>query len=202
LGECGVILLYNLIIAAMKRIRTILSVLLISFLPLSLTFGQEKKNEQKVKVVIADKSGTKVVIDTTFNGTGEIDSVILKNGKVIYIHDINEKGKPEKQYKVITHVDKDGENTEHQYIYINDGKVVRHSGSDKFDVIVSDNEFDNDLDKTRYVIAKDGITVSIEGNDELKIKELVKEIEKRLDINNESDQPATKEVEKKIVKKN
>jgi hypothetical protein len=188
----------------MERMKTIMSVLFISFLPLSLSLGQEKKTEQKVKVVIADKSGTKVVIDTTFTGTGTVDSVIMKGGNVIYIgkHDSESEGKPKKLVKVITHVDKDGENSEHQYVYINDDKVIKDDWDEKFDIVVSDDEFDNGLDRTKYVIAKNGITVSIEGNDEVKVKELANEIEKKLDINKEESGSVTKEVEKKIIKKN
>ena len=186
----------------MERIRTVLSILLISFLPLSLAFGQEKKNEKKVKVVIADKSGTKVVIDTAFTGIGTLDSVTFKGGKVIYIgrHDSESEGKPGSQIKVIAHVDKDGRNKEYQYVYIDNDKVIRHGGDEKFDVIVSDDEFENDLDKTKYVIAKNGITVSVEGNDEVKVKELADEIEKRLDINKDELGSTVKEVEKKIIK--
>jgi hypothetical protein len=165
----------------MERMKTIMSILFISLLPLSLALGQEKKTEQKVKVVIADKSGTKVVIDTTFTGTGTVDSVILKGGNVIYIgkHDSESEGKAEKQVK-----------------------VIRHNRDEKFDIMISDDEFDNDLDRTKYVIAKNGITVSIEGNDEVKVKELANEIEKKLDINKDESGPTGKEVEKKIVKKN
>jgi len=146
--------------------KPIILVLFISFLPLSFALGQEKKNEQKVKVVVADKSGTKVIIDTTFTGTGTLDSVILKGGNVIYI------GKHDSD------------------------------GDQKFDIMVSDDKLDNDIDKTKYVIAKNGITVSIEGNDEVKVKELASEIEKKLDINKEESGSAVKEVEKKIIKRN
>jgi len=62
-----------------------MSVLFISLLPLSFAPGQEKKNEQKVKIIIADKSGTKVVIDTTYAGVDNVDSIILKSGNMIYI---------------------------------------------------------------------------------------------------------------------
>lgn len=189
----------------MKRIRTILSIAVISFIPLSLTFGQEKRNEQKIKVVIAGKEGTKVVIDTTFENNGTVDSVILKGGNVIYItkNDQDNDARPGKRYKVITRVDKDGDDTESKYIYINDDKVIRNSGDDKFDVRVSTDDFDNDTDRTKYVIAKNGITVTIEGNDELKVKELVKEIEKRLDVDKEdtSSKQVIKETETKVIKK-
>lgn len=154
--------------------KTFISILFISFLPLSLALGQEKKNEQKVKVIIADKSGTKVVIDTTFTGTGTIDSINLKGGNVIYIgkNDTDLEGKPGKQIDIIAHVDK------------------------------GDYEFDNDLNETKIVIAKNGITVSIEGNDEVKVQELAREIEQKLGVNNERTGSAVKEVEKKIIKKN
>jgi hypothetical protein len=189
----------------MKRTSTILTILFISFLPFSFALGQDKKNEHKIKVIIADKEGTKVVIDTAFVNADAGDSVIVKGNSVIYItnHDKDKTGKPSKQYKVITRVDKDGDNTESQYIYINDDKVERDISCDKFDIRVSDDEFDNDTDRTKYIIAKNGITVSIEGNDELKIKELVKEIEKRLDVEKDdtTSKPIIKETETKIIRK-
>jgi cellulose synthase/poly-beta-1,6-N-acetylglucosamine synthase-like glycosyltransferase len=189
----------------MKRTSTILIILFISFLPFSFAIGQEKKNEHKIKVVIADKEGTNVVIDTAFTDANTADSVIVKGDNVIYVtnHDRDNGGKSGKQYKVIARVDKDGDNTESQYIYINDDKEVRDISDDKFDIRVSDDEFDNNTDKTKYVIAKNGITVSIEGNDEVKIKELVKEIEKRLDVEKEdtSSKPVIKETETKIIRK-
>ncbi len=188
----------------MRRIKTIISILFISFLTLSLALGQEKKNEQKVKVIIADKSGTKVVIDTTFTGTGTMDSIIVKGGKVIYIgkNDTDLEGKPNKQINVLAHVDKDGKNTEHQYVYINRDRMDSRTGDEIFDVMVSDDEFDNDLNETKIVIAKNGVTVSIEGNDEVKVQELAREIEQKLGINNENTGSAVKEAVKKEIKKN
>jgi len=142
-----------------------MSVLFISLLPLSFTLGQEKKNEQKIKIIIADKSGTKVVIDTTYAGVDNVDSIILKSGNMIYIgkEDSEPDNRQGTRVKVIAHADKD---------------------------------------VTQYVIAKDGITVTIEGNDEQKVKELAEEIEKKLDIDKGESETAVKETEKKIVKKN
>ncbi|TFG44053.1 MAG: hypothetical protein E4H43_00900 [Bacteroidia bacterium] len=187
----------------MKRFRTIISILFISLLPLSFALGQEKKNEQKVKIIIADKSGTKVAIDTIYSGDNNIDTIILKGGNMIYIGKDGSKTDniPGRQVKVIAYVDKDGVNTGHKYIYINDDKVISHSGDEKFDIFVSDDEFDKDLEKTQYIFAKDGITVTMEGNDEEKVKELAIEIEKKLDIDKEVSGTATKEVIKKTIKK-
>ena len=187
----------------MKRMKTIMLIFFISFLPLSLALGQEKKSEQKVKVIISDKSGTRVVIDTSFTQAGNVDSIILKEGNVIYIgkDDTKSYSKPGKQIKVIAHVDRDGGNSKHQYVYINNDKVIRHTGDEKIDITVNEDDFDNDPDRTKFVIAKNGITVSIEGNDEEKVKELAVEIEKKLDFDKEESGAAVKEVEKNIVKK-
>ena len=117
-----------------------------------------------------------------------MDSVILKGGNVIYIGKNDSDPdlvSPGKQIKVIAHVDKDGKNTEHQYVYINKHKMDSSTGDETFDVKVSDDEFDNDLNETKIVIAKNGITVSIEGSDEVKVKELAREIEQKLGVKNE-----------------
>lgn len=189
----------------MKRIRTVVLLLIIGILPFSLALGQEneKKNEKKVKVIIADKSGTTVVIDTTFAGTDKIDSVVIKDGNVIYIgkNDPEISVKSGKQYKVITHIETDGESTGHRYVYVNDDKVVSNSGEDVFDIMVTDDDFDSETDRTKYVISKNGITVSIEGDDEAKVKEIISEIEKKLDVNIDEKKPAVKEGEKNTVKK-
>lgn len=187
----------------MKSTGTVLSVLILSFIALSVASGQEKKNEEKVKIVVIDKSGTKVVKDTVIAWVGESDTLKMKSGKVIIISDESgdSYGKC-KQVKVIAQVDKDRKGSDQQYVYINKGNETDHSEDETFDIMVSDNEFDNDLDKTRYVISKSGITVSIEGKDEILINELVKEIEKKLEINKDAPAPGVevKKTEKKTVK--
>lgn len=55
---------------------------------------------------------------------------------------------------------------------------------------LSESEYDtesSDTDKTRYVIAKDGIVVSIEGEDESKVQEIASGIEKSLVVNKDED---------------
>lgn len=54
-------------------------------------------------------------------------------------------------------------------------------GDDTFTMHIDD---DQNVDKTRFVIAKDGMVVTIEGADEAKAKDLAKEIEKRLGVDN------------------
>jgi hypothetical protein len=45
--------------------------------------GQDKKNEQKIKIIVNDGSATKVLIDTLLNGDTVPDSLLLKDGSVI-----------------------------------------------------------------------------------------------------------------------
>ena len=58
--------------------------ILVLLAPLSLAIGQEKKTEQKIKIITVDGSGKKVVIDTVFTGKSP-DSLKLKDGSVVYI---------------------------------------------------------------------------------------------------------------------
>lgn len=190
----------------MTRIKTIVIILFAALFPLSFAFGQEKKNEQRVKVVVADKSGTKVLIDTVYTGDGAVDTVIMKGGSVIYIgkNGPDKSDRTGRQYEVITHIDTDGGSNEHSYVYINDDdNAVWHSGEDEFLIMEGEDDFDNDTEKSSYVIAKNGITISVEGNDEAKIKELVKVIEREMDIKNEAtdQEPGVKAIEKNTVKK-
>jgi hypothetical protein len=246
----------NLFAAIMKRTKIILQVLFFSFLPLSLLCGQEKKNEEKIKIVVADKSGTKVILDTTFTNIDKLDSIKLKDGTIVYIgKHPDEKSMPGnkqiyikspddknakkisrevtvissdsdelpeldekigdnivvyshsgdkntghgKGYKVITHVGKDGEKSEMKYIYINADKEAGQNSDEKFDVRINEDEFEHDTGNTKHVIAKNGVVVTIEGNNEAQINELVKEIERKLDIDRGN--AAAKESETKTVKK-
>ena len=66
---------------------------------------------------------------------------------------------------------------------------IRHSNgsADTFDVLVNNSDNDSTVNRTKYVIAKDGMVVTVEGNDEAKAKELVKEIESKLGVSNENE---------------
>jgi hypothetical protein len=41
------------------------------------------------------------------------------------------------------------------------------------------------MEKMKYVIAKDGMVISVEGNDEAKVKDMVKDIESKLKVGKE-----------------
>jgi ABC-type Na+ efflux pump permease subunit len=123
----------------MNRIKNILiAAFLIALIPFVIASGQEKKSEQKIKIVIADDGGSKVILDTLITGDPLSDSIVLKNGSTIYLaHDDSEE---------------------------------------------SDNK---DSERTKYVINRDGVKITVEGSDYAKVKELTKEIEKTLDTKSE-----------------
>jgi hypothetical protein len=255
----------------MKRIsRNLLLVLMTGLLPLSMAFGQEKKNEQKVKIVIDDQAGTKTVIDTTFTAGSMPDSITLDNGKVIYFekpetgtthirvddgkgniyvtctadndgvkisggkiiimsgdegewtvtpstgttHHVyvqanadSKDGKTEKHVIVTSAGDKDAvwkEADGNKVIIIKDGKALKEGeDGETFNIKVESNDVDTDADITKYVIAKDGVVVTVESNDEAKAKEIIKEIESKLDVkaDAEGDKVVVKTETKKVVKK-
>jgi len=213
-------------------LKTLCISLIVLIIPVMLANGQGKKSEQKLKVVVNNGSGTKVVIDTVFYGSQHPDSIELKDGSVIYIKhhgeqvdmkenngkedffvtyssddnnegsEVNKEGRGNMKYKVITRSSrKEGDKSETIYINKNDSSDIDNEKT--FDVYVSSDDKDSSVEKTKFVIAKDGMVVTIEGNDEAKAKELAKDIEAKLDVENkESDKKETVKVEsKKIIKK-
>lgn len=246
----------------MKRIVKIAFALaLLILIPSVLVRAQEKKTGQKVKIVVAEKGGTKVIIDTTFTNLPKVDSIKLKDGKVIYLakHDCasaglthvsegegkvmvivttgDEDGKEmKKEIKVISgdsimcikHGDgedlfivKEGKHIENvqegkamnwtisegdekgNIIYINEGRAGLKEGEKKFNIEVITDESGMTVEKTNYVLAKDGMVISIEGGSEEKVREVAEMIEAKLGIAKyeKGNRQVVKEETKKTVKK-
>jgi lipopolysaccharide export system protein LptA len=208
----------------MKRISKILLLLVLTvFVPLSMVSGQDKKTEQKVKVVISDKDGEMTVIDTTFTGDAMPHSITVKDGKVVYF------ASPQKGNIYVTSTDGEdgtlshqekvivisGDNAEwtasastgtKQHIYINtDGKSEKGGNTEKHIIVASaggnavwsdkdgktfhvtvdsdaDSDIDTNTDVTKYVIAKDGVVITVESQDEDKAKDILEVLEKELKI--------------------
>ena len=216
----------------MKRIKLLITAGLLLIASINLLNGQEKRNEQKIKVVIDKGSGKETVIDTVFNGDKKIDSLKLKNGEVIYLNrdgDNNEditvsynkkegpgehmevrkdilvtdNDKVEKRYKVISKLENGCKPSGERYVTViengpgddSEGDIINYRTKK---MIISDGR-----DNTRYIISKDGITVTIEGTDDARIQQLVKEIEKKLDIgkNNGENKGTDKEAGTTVKKK-
>jgi len=218
-------------ITAMKRIKIVLITLLLSLISLPLVTGQEKKSEQKIKIVVADESGSKVLIDTVCYDSSLPDSIQLKDGKIVFIgrgdnetRIISRSGRghtfvivsPEdegirKESRIITIVSSDSikwiakpeESGEQVFIYSDRGTRKGRPGIRHEIIADAEKDIDSDTEMTRIVIAKDGIVVSVEGSDEARVKEIAKEIENKLDIKKEDTVSKTvvKETQTKAVKK-
>jgi hypothetical protein len=246
----------------MKKIFKITyAAFIILMIPFSLVQGQDKKSEQKIKIIVDDGSGTKVVIDTVFKDGSGPDSLVTKDGTVIFMkHPGDEKGmrhhsgrehfyvtysangkEDGNQFKEVTVISSDSVNRKTEgdsvnVVYYSNSGTNERRGSERYKVVtrgskergdkgeiiyinksktpgkeieysytVSDSDNDNDstMEKTKYVIAKDGMVVTVEGNDETKAKELVKEIEAKLGVKSEGTEKkeSVKVESKKTIKK-
>jgi hypothetical protein len=247
----------------MQRIlKFILSMFILGFLSVSMINAQDKKSEHKIKIIIDDGSGSKVVIDTLIKDGQKTDSLKLKNGKVIFIGHpgdeevtvenespehvkvtVSSDGKEsKKEVKSITIISSDSvsmkddgdghkllvysdsknpdkksnvhysvvsrslgnENGEHEKeVYIIEGNDPKKEKRETYTVSVSNDYRESSVEKTKYIIAKDGMVVTVESNDEAKAKELINDIKNKLGIKDEgSDKKETKKVvtNKKVEK--
>lgn len=174
----------------MKQVcKIIFTFLIITIFPYSILSGQEKKNEQRIKIIVADGSDTKVVIDTLLNDGMINDSIRLKDGKVIFIGHAGDKylTKSHGNNKhVFVNVTSDGDNTGKEVkeitVISSDSLNLTEKGEHGNVFFYTDDNKESDVEKTRYVIAKDGMVVTVEGTDETKAKELIREIEKKLGV--------------------
>jgi hypothetical protein len=235
-----------------KLLKITSTAIFVLILPLSALIGQEKKTEQKIKIITDNGSGKQVMVDTVFTGKSP-DSLKLKDGTVIYISrendnsdmisdgnkhvfvssyssDGNKDGKTKQEITIIksdsassdgsdgkvmyysnnssdqgnTNVHykiiKKSEGADDMQVYYIDKKSYSDKDPETFNVYVTKDDQDSGIDKNRYVIAKDGIVVTVEGVDEAKTKELVNEIEKKMDIQSEPAKKVSSETGKKSKK--
>lgn len=202
-----------------KNVILLSAALAISLIVLPNLSGQEIKTEKKIKIIIDDESGKKVVIDTLLSGDSDIETIKLDDGKMILItgsennHDKN----TAKHVTVMVKSDEEsGEKVKHNEEETNvtvfsstdkaeGNKVIvvkKGSGEDlhaekNIDVFVTSDTEESSIDKSRFVVAKDGMVVTVEGEDEEKAKELMKVIEEHLGVNKKEESKQTKAESKK-----
>lgn len=173
----------------MKTIFKVLSsALIICLVPFSMAFGQEAKNEQKIKITIDDGTGEETVLDTSMNVSMMTDSLKLNNGEILYFRQSDDETdlKPHEVNKqVFVTVSDDGKETKKvvREIRIVNSDSASESGENTDCKVISDKR-KADNEKTKYIITRNGMVITIEGDDYNKVKELVKEIENKLDDKN------------------
>jgi hypothetical protein len=170
--------------------------LIIYMLPFSSASGQEKITEQRIRIIIDDSSGREVIVDTLIKDSPACDSILFKDGKVIYLNQMNEAAaertlsSEESQVNkkgVTTWSDKDDKWHGEKVMIINNERSTKYNNTetepfqDKTENKVSDRE------KAKYVISKNGMIITVEGDDYVKVKELVNEIENKLDVKPDPD---------------
>lgn len=218
-----------------------LTSLAVIVIPVITMNGQETKSEKKIKVVVKDDKGTKVVVDTLLKDSSDIEKIKLDDGSYIFIsspdgnHDhsgtknvtvtvtsddengektvISEGG--EKVYSITTDSDEHhsgnsgsvavwtgkGDDGGQEKVYI----VKKSDGSEQviektIKVHVSSDGKETSSDAAKYIVAKDGMVVTVEGEDEAKAKELMKVIEEHLGVKNSTEAKAEKSESKKNKK--
>jgi hypothetical protein len=203
-------------ILAMKRItRNLFLILLACTVPFSMASGQEKKSEKKIKIIVDEGSGVKTVLDTVLTGTSHPEIIKLKDGTMVFI------GEPEMDLKhgsdgkkVIVSVEADENGNKHLekeiFVMSSDSAnwTVSSAGGKGHVYVYSSDKSTGEkpekhaesIDATKYVIAKDGVVVTVESDDEAKAEEIIKMIESKLGVKNEGEVKVKSET-KETVKK-
>ncbi len=195
-----------------------ISLLIISALFLTVAFvnGQDKKEQKKVKIIMSEGGKKSVIIDTTFTGTDTPDSIILKDGNTVYINsdDVlsDEKGNPGINKKISIRVTSSGENdkelsegitvitdagdadvkdskTGKTYAYVISDKKSSGNPHKRIEYYIDKKEDGSSADMSNYVIAKDGVVITIEGANEDKVKEIASFIEDRMGVKKDKKTP-------------
>jgi hypothetical protein len=144
---------------------------------------------KQVSVTVSDdgKDTKKVVKEITIVSSDEPTGKEDNEGDKIYVYNDSkaDEGKTGEHHKVITLSDKGGNGPEEKVIIIKDGKVIENKSGETFEYTIKSGIEESDAEMTKYIISKDGMVITIEGNDYNKVKELVKEIESKLDVRKE-----------------
>jgi hypothetical protein len=134
-----------------------------------------------VTVSSEGKENKKIIKKITIVNSDSDNLMATRENHKIYVISDDDAGRSNVRYQVISHSgqwDSDKGDT----FYFSDGDASEKEMQKSFDVFVNSDDKDSGVDKTRYVIAKDGIVVTVESSDEAKAKDLIKEIENKLGV--------------------
>lgn len=183
--------------------KGIITAVMLILIPAIIASGQEKKNEQRIKVVVAEDGSSKVLLDTLISGESAKDTIILKGGKQIFLTrapgEALDSEVGSKEYVITTTVSDDSKSGKKVKKEV---RVISSDGCDKerktahCEALASGKNYsysyssDNDKkelnsENAKYVISRDGLKITVEGSDYDKVRAVVKDIEKNLDGNKE-----------------
>jgi hypothetical protein len=185
---------------SMERIIT--ASILVLLIPFANVAGQEKKSDQRIKIVIAEDNGSKLILDTLITGNSSNDSIVLKNGNIIHLaKEINGDfgGMGTKKY-IVTSSSSAGDDVKKEIIkeitiISSDSDFLNETGSNtnhqaKCESLVSAGKYSHgaetdtrgsNSEKTKYIITRDEVVITVEGNDYTRVREIIKDIENTLD---------------------
>ncbi|MFH0841490.1 MAG: hypothetical protein V1903_02595 [Bacteroidota bacterium] len=199
----------------MKRIiRTFFLLLLAVTIPFTMASGQDKKEEKKIKIIVDEGTGSKTILDTIIIGTDGPEKIELKDGTIVFIGspemDLSQKSDGKKVI-VSVETDSNGEKQIEKSVYVTSADsptwTVSSAGEKGYVYVISSDKStggkgekhimisstgDNaaewvseDSDATKYVVAKDGVIVTVESDDEEKAQEIIKLIQDKLGVKSE-----------------
>jgi glycogen debranching enzyme len=119
---------------------------------------------------------------------------VIDDGDVIIVN--GDKISNDKNGRYIVTTSKAGNANGAGYVYVTSSNDSGDKKEKTIEVRVTSDDKEKAVEMTRYVIAKDGMVVTVEGNDEAKAKEIIEEVKAKLGEDTKS-----KEVTKAKVKK-
>jgi len=138
--------------------------------------------------ISSDEAKKNIYITTTVDDDGEKSNgerVIIMSGDNLEWTSKPSTGTRQHIYITTDGKGEKGEKTEkHVIVASAGGNAVWEDKEGKTFHVTVDSDKDSDIDNemTKYVIARDGIVVTVESNDEARAKEVIKAIESKLDI--------------------
>jgi hypothetical protein len=147
--------------------------------------NDKNSNDKQKKVIIISNDGdSSKVIE-------ENDVIIIKGGK--HVVSTGDEG-----YAVWT--SRDG-GSESKYVYIDESKSTGDKKEKTIEFSYNTDKKGNSNEKSKYVIAKDGIIVTVEGDNEAKAKEIIEDVKAKLGVNKEDKSGKENAKETKKTKK-
>jgi hypothetical protein len=144
---------------------------------------KNSKDKQKKVLIISDDGDSTKVIE-------ENNVIIVKGGK----HVVSTGGEG------YVWTSRDG-GSGSKYVYIDESKSTGDKKEKTIEFSYNTDKKGNSNEKSKYVIAKDGIVVTVEGDDEAKAKEIIEDVKAKLGVNKEDKSGKENAKETKKTKK-